>query len=85
VGKGSICLPLQPIDQIWSDSQRHWTLGTQPPGISPLAAIDPILNQVYIGVLAKLTLEIPQYVGVTIPHTWTAPGFQVFGSWCLRG
>ncbi len=56
-----------PVDHIWSDPQRHWTLGTQPLDISPLAAIDPILYQIYIGVLAKLTLKIPQLVGY-----WTA-------------
>lgn len=56
-----------PMDHIGSDPGRHWTLGTRPLDPQPMAAVDPIGYQVYIGALAKLTTGVPILVGY-----WTA-------------
>lgn len=56
-----------PLDQVWSDSARHWLEGTRPLDASPMAAIDPIVYQIYIGILGKLTLQSPVLVAY-----WTA-------------
>ena len=51
-----------PMDHIWSDPGRHWHLGIRPLETQPMAAIDPIGYQIYIGVLAKLTVYSPVLV-----------------------
>jgi len=51
-----------PMDHIWSDPERHWVQGIDARRDDPLALMDPILFQLYIGVLAKLTLGIPKLV-----------------------
>lgn len=56
-----------PMDHIWSDPGRHWALGTQPLDRSPMAAVDPIGYQVYLGALAKVTASVPILVAY-----WTA-------------
>jgi hypothetical protein len=55
------------MDHIWSDPKRHWDLGTRPLDTQPFAAIDPIGYQIYIAVLAKLTVQSPLLVAY-----WTA-------------
>lgn len=51
-----------PIDQVWSDMERHWMLGTRPLEASPFAAIDGVGFQLYVGVLAKLSVQSPLLV-----------------------
>jgi hypothetical protein len=51
-----------PVDNIWSDPQRHWEQGIDTLRYDPMSVIDPILFQVYIGALAKLTLKLPVLV-----------------------
>ncbi|WP_081848235.1 hypothetical protein [Microbulbifer sp. HZ11] len=48
-----------PIDYIWSDPQRHWEQGTETLRADPMTLTDPVMYQLYIGVLAKLTLKEP--------------------------
>jgi hypothetical protein len=56
-----------PLGDIWSDPARHWYLGIRPLDTQPMAAIDPIGYQIYVGVLAKLTVHSPLLVAY-----WTA-------------
>jgi hypothetical protein len=56
-----------PMDHVWSDPERHWILGSRPLDTQPMAAIDPIGYQVYLAVLAKLTVQSPVLVAF-----WTA-------------
>jgi hypothetical protein len=44
-----------PMDALWSDPLRHWTLATQPLNTQPLAAIDPLGYHAYLGLIAQLT------------------------------
>ena len=56
-----------PLDHMWSDPLRHWLLGIRPLDTSPMAAIDPVGYQIYLGVLAKITVHSPVLVAY-----WTA-------------
>ncbi|TLM73659.1 glycosyltransferase family 39 protein [Microbulbifer harenosus] len=51
-----------PMDHIWSDPQRHWEQGTESLRRDPMTLTDPVMYQVYVGVLAKLTLGEPLLV-----------------------
>lgn len=51
-----------PMDHIWSDPQRHWEQGTETLRRDPMTLTDPVMYQVYVGVLAKLTLGEPLLV-----------------------
>ncbi|WP_295799096.1 hypothetical protein [uncultured Microbulbifer sp.] len=53
-----------PIDHIWSDTQRHWEQGTEALRRDPMSMTDPVLYQIYIGMLGKLTLGEPLLVGL---------------------
>jgi hypothetical protein len=53
-----------PIDSLWSDPSRHWENATEVFGGSMMAAIDPIGFQVWLGLVSKLTLDIPILVGL---------------------
>jgi hypothetical protein len=46
-----------PVDHIWSDPQRHWEQGIDALRADPQSITDPIMFQLYIGILAKLTLK----------------------------
>ncbi|HSW05124.1 hypothetical protein [Aquabacterium sp.] len=46
-----------PMDHLWSDPGRHWSIGTRPLDTTPMSAIDPIGYQIYIGILAKITVK----------------------------
>ena len=48
-----------PVDHIWSDPQRHWEQGTETLRTDPMTLTDPVMYQLYIGILAKLTLKEP--------------------------
>lgn len=51
-----------PMDHIWSDAQRHWEQGTETLRNDLMSNTDPIMFQLYIGALAKLTLGMPDMV-----------------------
>ncbi|MFV8784391.1 hypothetical protein ACNKU7_18390 [Microbulbifer sp. SA54] len=53
-----------PVDHIWSDTQRHWEQGTEVLRRDPMSLTDPVLYQVYIAVLGKLTLGEPLLVAL---------------------
>jgi hypothetical protein len=56
-----------PMAHIWSDPGRHWHNGGFPLDTSPMVAIDPVGYQLYVGMLAKVTLGQPMLVAY-----WTA-------------
>lgn len=64
-----------PVFHIWSDPQRHWEQGIDALRSDPMALIDPILYQLYIGMLAKLSLKIPVLVAY-----WTSL-LSLLGPW----
>jgi hypothetical protein len=51
-----------PLDHIFSDPERHWEQGTEVVRTDPMPLTDPVLYQIYIGALAKLSLQIPSLV-----------------------
>lgn len=51
-----------PVDHIWSDPGRHWEQGTEPLRVDLMSMTDPIMYQLYIGALGKLTLKLPVLV-----------------------
>lgn len=51
-----------PLDHIGSDAQRHWEAGIDVLRIDLMTMTDPIMYQLYISALAKLTLKIPELV-----------------------
>lgn len=53
-----------PMEHIWSDPQRHWEQGTETLRRDPMSLTDPVMYQIYIGVLAKLTLGEPILVAL---------------------
>lgn len=56
-----------PMNHLWSDPGRHWNHGVRPLDTAPMSAIDPVVYQIYVGALAKLTVGQPQLVAY-----WTA-------------
>lgn len=65
-----------PLDHIFSDAQRHWEQGTDLFRNDLMSNTDPILYQLYIGFLAKLSLDIPGLVAfytslLAFIGTWT--------------
>ena len=52
-----ICLQHNPMDSLFSDPLRHWLNGIRFPWGGYLGASDPILYQVYIGALRRLTFD----------------------------
>lgn len=48
-----------PVGHIWSDAQRHWEHGVDTLRVDLMSQSDPILYQLYVGLLAKLSLKIP--------------------------
>ncbi|WP_288130767.1 hypothetical protein [Microbulbifer sp.] len=53
-----------PVEHIWSDAQRHWEQGTESLRRDPMAMTDPVMYQIYIGILGKLTLGEPLLVAL---------------------
>jgi hypothetical protein len=51
-----------PVNHIWSDPARHWEQGTDLLRIDLMSMTDPIGYQIYVAVLAKLSLKIPGLV-----------------------
>jgi hypothetical protein len=52
-----------PIDQIFSDPQRHWTFGQETLHPDPWMIIDPPLFQMWLSLVQKLTTGIPYMTG----------------------
>jgi len=52
-----LVVQFNPMDHIWSDPGRHWNNGIRPLDTSPMSAIDAILYQIYVGALAKITVQ----------------------------
>jgi hypothetical protein len=67
-----------PIDHVFSDTERHWDHGTEDLlRDDPFIIGDPILYQLFIGTLAKLSLKIPELIAfytvllsVLMPWLW---------------
>lgn len=55
-------LQFNPVDHLWSDPLRHWEQGTGALRADPMTLTDPVLYQLYIGILGKLTLKDPLLV-----------------------
>lgn len=55
-------IEFNPIHNIFSDPQRHWEQGTDVLRYDPMSQTDPVFYQLFISVLAKLTLKIPALV-----------------------
>lgn len=55
-------IEFNPMHQIWSDPARHWEQGIDVLRFDPMSQTDPVIFQLYISVLAKLTLKIPELV-----------------------
>ena len=53
-----------PMEHIWSDPQRHWEQGTESLRRDPMTLTDPVMYQIYIGALGKLTLGEPFLVAL---------------------
>jgi hypothetical protein len=51
-----------PMDHIWSDPQRHWEQGTDALRNDLMSNTDPVMYQLYVGALAKLSLGLPALV-----------------------
>lgn len=64
-----------PVDHIWSDPQRHWEQGIDVLRMDPMSMIDPIMYQLYIATLGKLTLKLPGLVAF-----YTA-ALSILGPW----
>jgi hypothetical protein len=52
-----VCFQHNPMDYLWSDPLRHWVNGVHFPGGGYTGASDPIVYQVYVFVLHKLTRD----------------------------
>lgn len=51
-----------PLSHVWSDPARHWIQGIEAIRLDPMALTDPVAYQIYIGILAKLSLNVPELV-----------------------
>ncbi|MDE3084034.1 MAG: glycosyltransferase family 39 protein [Verrucomicrobiota bacterium] len=80
-----------PIEALWpSDPMRHWLNGTNPLDTSPLPMANPIGFQLWIGLVAKLTLAKPQLtflyaavMSLLAPWVWYRFMREVFSSKAL--
>ena len=66
-----------PVNHIGSDAQRHWEAGIDVLRFDLMTMTDPIVYQLYISWLAKLTLKIPELIAfytsllsVVTPWVW---------------
>lgn len=80
---GSICradyiIDYNPIDHVFSDTERHWSHGAEDLlRDDPFIMGDPIMYQLYIAALAKVSLKIPAIIAyftilmsVLMPWFW---------------
>ena len=64
-----------PLDHLWSDPKRHWDQGIDVLRNDPMSMVDPLMFQLYMGALAKITLKVPGLVAY-----WTAV-LSLLGPW----
>src|SRR4026207_645956 len=50
-----VAVTLNPMQHLWSDPARHWDNATVPVTRNPLNGIDPLIYQVWLMVVAKVT------------------------------
>ncbi len=65
-----------PLDHIFSDPQRHWEQGTDVLRRDLMSLTDPIGYQMYLGVLAKLSVKLPELVA------FYTSLLALLGAWC---
>jgi len=65
-----------PVDHIWSDPQRHWDHAKDPLMASPMVVFDPPVFQMWLSVVQKFTLGIPELIAVY------ASLLSVLTPWC---
>lgn len=53
-----------PMDHIWSDPQRHWDHAKDPLMASPMVVFDPPVYQIWLSVVQKFTLGIPELIAI---------------------
>jgi hypothetical protein len=53
-------IEFNPMNEIWSDPQRHWEQGVEVLRTDPMTMTDPILYQLYMGAIGKLTVKLPE-------------------------
>lgn len=67
-------IDFNPVNNIFSDTQRHWVQGIETLRTDPMTLTDPIGYQVFIGAIGKLTLGLPALVAFyTIILSFIAP------------
>lgn len=59
-----VAMEYNPIHAIWSDPGRHWHYAQNTLLDEPMSAMDPIMYQIWLSVVVKLTLGDPFLVGV---------------------
>jgi hypothetical protein len=62
-----LVLRYNPLDHVSSDASRHWDSGLNAVGSVPMSLIDPVMYQIYLGIVAKLSMKVPLLVAY-----WTA-------------
>ncbi len=53
-----------PMSHMWSDPARHWNFGTQTLHAEPWLVVDPPLFQMWLSLVQKITLGLPEMVAV---------------------
>jgi hypothetical protein len=53
-----------PMDHLWSDPLRHWDHAKEPLTPSPMAIFDPPLFQIWVSLVQKFTLGVPELVAL---------------------
>ncbi len=59
-----VALEFNPIHGLFSDPGRHWQYGLNPLLADPLSAMDPVMYQLWLTLVAKLTLGAPLAIGI---------------------
>jgi hypothetical protein len=55
-----------PLNSLWSDPGRHWSHATDPLSFNPMGAFDPIMYQVWLGIMANITFGNPLAVAIFV-------------------
>lgn len=53
-----------PMQHLWSDPLRHWTQASETLQSGPMAFFDPVGYQLWLSVVQKITLGLPELVAV---------------------
>jgi 4-amino-4-deoxy-L-arabinose transferase-like glycosyltransferase len=67
---------LSPLDHLWSDPLRHWAHAREPLTPSPMALFDPPVYQIWLSVLQKITMGLPELVEAFVA------ALSIIGPWC---